>query len=191
MAGFIAVGYFLISLSLGLILFCLWLRIALRYLRVSSLHPLNTLIYSITNPLIKPIHVLTRYKYSPGQKYDWPALFAIVVLEFLKIILLSLLYLHTTLGFLWTITYVLADLIIQPCNLLFYAVLIRVIMSYANPGWQHPFADIFRLLTQPLLILGRKIIPDISGFDFSPMVIMILLKIITLFINANLPLNLL
>ena len=40
-------------------------------------------------------------------------------------------------------------------------------------------------------ILLDLMLPDISGFDFSPMVIMILLKIITLFINANLPLNLL
>ena len=69
---------------------------------------------------------------------------------------------------LFILLYVLADLIIQPCNLLFYAIIIRVIMSYANPGWQHPLADFLRLLTEPLLILGRKIIPDISGFDFSP-----------------------
>ena len=87
--------------------------------------------------------------------------------------------------------YVLADLIIQPCNLLFYAILIRVIMSYVNPKWQHPATDFLRIITEPLLILGRKIIPDISGFDFSPIIMMIILKIITLFIGASLPWNLL
>ena len=64
-------------------------------------------------------------------------------------------------------------------------------MSYANPGWRHPIADFLRVLTEPLFILGRRLVPDISGFDFSPFVVMVILKIISLFINASLPWRLL
>ncbi len=83
--------------------------------------------------------------------------------------------------------YLVADLIIQPCNILFYAILIRAIMSFVNPTWQHPLAYFLYQLTEPLLILGRRIIPNISGFDFSPLIIMVILKVITLFIESNLP----
>ncbi|KTD43725.1 YggT family protein [Legionella quateirensis] len=187
MSGFTAVGIFLTSLFFGLVLFTLWLRIALRYYRVSALSPFSQLILSITDPVIRPVNSLFKLKYQPGQKYDWMAFIILILVEFLKIICLSLLAFHTLMPVVYILLYVLADLIIQPCDLLFYAILIRVIMSYAKPGWQHPVADFLRLLTEPLLILGRKIIPDISGFDFSPIVIMIILKVITLFISASLP----
>lgn len=187
MSGFTAVAVFLTSLFFSLLIFTLWLRIALRYLRVSALNPLSQLILSITDPLISPLNSLFKLKYQPGQKYDWMAFAILFLVEVLKILCLSLLAFHTIMPFPYFILYVLADLIIQPCDLLFYAILIRVIMSYVKPGWQHPVGDFLRLLTQPLLVLGRKIIPDISGFDFSPFIMMILLKVITLFISASLP----
>lgn len=187
MSGFTAVGFFLTSLLFGLIIFALWLRIAVRYFRVSTLTPFSRLIYSFTDPIISPLNALFRIKHQPGQRYDWMAFAVLVLVELLKIICLSLLAFHKLIPILLLFIYVLADLIIQPCDLLFYAILIRVIMSYVNPGWQNPVADFLRVLTEPLLILGRKIVPDISGFDFSPFIIMIILKIITLFISASLP----
>ncbi|MCL9682759.1 YggT family protein [Legionella maioricensis] len=190
MSGFTAVGFFLFSLFFGVIIYSLWVRIALRYLRISSLTQFSQLIATITDPLVSPFH-LFKQKYKPGQKYDWVAFGTLILVEFIKIITLSLLVFHAIIPVVFILLYVLADLIIQPCNLLFYAILIRVIMSYVNPRWQHPIADFLRLLTEPLLILGRKIIPDISGFDFSPIIMMIILKIITLFISASLPWNLL
>jgi YggT family protein len=191
MSGFTAVGFFLISIFFGLIIFGLWVRIALRYLRVSSLSPFSILINSNTDHLVKPFNQVLKQKYKPGQKYDWMAFIVLVLIELIKIICLSLLVFHVLMPIPFILLYILADLIIQPCNLLFYAILIRVIMSYANPRWQHPLADFLRLLTEPLLIFGRKIVPDISGFDFSPFLIMISLKIITLFISASLPWNIL
>lgn len=187
MSGFIAVGFFLISLVFGLLIFSLWLRIALRYLRVSTLTPFSQLIHGLTNPLINPINSLLQIAYKPGIQYDWTAFVVLIFVEALKVISLSLLIFHAIIPVFFVMLYVVADLIIQPCDLLFYAILIRVVMSYVNPGWRHPLADFLQLATEPLLRLGRKIVPDISGFDFSPFIIMIILKIITLFISASLP----
>jgi YggT family protein len=191
MAGFIAVGYFLISIVFDLILFTLWTRVALRYFRVSSLNQFSRLIYTLTAPVITPIYSMLRYQDRAQQKYDWPVFIVIFLVEVIKISLLSLIVFQKLLPFVWIIIYALADFIAQPCNLLFYALLIRVIMSYANPNWRHPFSEVLIVITEPLLILGRKIIPDISGFDFSPLLMMAILKIITLFIHASLPVQLL
>jgi YggT family protein len=190
MSGFIAVGYFLISLVFSSILFALWARIALRYLRVSSLNSFNRLIGVLTNPLIIPLHRLVRYKNQASKRYDWPAVTAIILVELLKITLLSLLTYHRMLPLISMSVYILADLMAQPFNLLFYAILVRVVMSYANPLWNHPLNDFLTLLTNPLLVLGRHLIPDISGFDFSPFVMMVLLKVIALFIYSSLPIPL-
>lgn len=191
MSGLTAVVFFLTSLVFSLLIFSLWVRIALRYVRMSALSPFSRLISTITDPLIKPLTFLFKRKYTPGQRYDKLAFIMLVLVELIKIICFSLLVLHTLMPLFFIVVYVLADLIIQPCNLLFYAILTRVIMSYVNPYWQHPVADFLRLVTEPLLIWARKIIPDIAGFDFSPLILMVLLKIITLFITASLPLNIL
>jgi len=191
MSGITAVGFYIVSLFFSLLIYSLWLRIALRYFRVSSLNQLSQLIYKVTNPLLNPVQWLFRQKYQHGQKYDKMAFGVLLVVELLKIIIMSLLVFHTIIPLGFLLIYVLADLIIQHCDLLFYIILFRVIMSFANPAWKSPIADFLRLITDPLLIVGRKIVPDISGFDFSPFIIMFLLKIITLFINANLPWRLL
>ncbi|KTD67146.1 MULTISPECIES: YggT family protein [Legionella] len=191
MSGIIAVTLFVVSLLFSLVILSLWLRIALRYLRVSALHPVNQLIYKITNPIVNPIQLLSKQPYKPGQKYDIPAFITLILVELLKIICISLLSLQGLIPIVYIFLYIIADLIIQPCDILFFAILIRVVMSFINPNWQGPIADFLRLLTEPLLKLGRKIVPDISGFDFSPFIIIVLLKIITLFIRANLPWRLL
>lgn len=191
MSGLIAVGYFLTSLFFNAILFTLWMRVALRYLRISALNPFSRLIYTLTNPVIAPLYALLRYKDAAKQRYDWPVLAFIFLIELLKVVLLCLVVFQMLFPFPFILLYAVADFIIQPCNLLFLAILIRVVMSYVNPHWYHPINDFLKALTNPLLMFGRKIIPDISGFDFSPFIIMMILKVITLFINASLPVHLL
>lgn len=191
MSGITVVGFFLVSVFFGIIITSLWLRLALRFFRVSYLNQLSQLIHTLTNPLIYPVQLLLRQKQQAKQRYDWLTLVILVLVEFIKIALLSLIAFHAIIPFSFLIIYVVADLIIQPLTVMFYAILIRVIMSFTHPGWQHPINDFLRLLTDPLLVLGRKIIPDISGFDFSPYITMIIIKTITLFITASLPWRLL
>jgi YggT family protein len=191
MSGIIAVAIFIFSLVFSLTILSLWLRIAIRYLHISTVQKISQLIYKITNPLVNPIQSILKQKPQAKQKFDTPALITLVVVELLKIIILSLLMLQGLIPITFIFIYVLADLIIQPCDILFFAILIRIIMSFVNPSWQGPIAEFLRQITEPLLKFGRKTIPEISGFDLSPFIVMVLLKIISLFINASLPWRLL
>lgn len=189
MSGLLAVGLFVVSLFFSLIIVTLWLRIALRYLHISTLNPVNQLVHKSTDPLIYPLQFLIKPK--PGQKYDVAAICVLILVEIARILTISLFAFHTFMPAPYFIIYVFADMLIQPCNFLFFAILIRVIMSFANPGWNGPIEDVLRKITEPFLNWGRKIIPNISGFDFSPFIILMLLKVITLFIEGNLPWRLL
>ncbi len=190
MAGFISVGYFLISLFFSLLIFIVWARLGLRYCRVSALHPINQAIHRFSDPLVSPFQSLLHTKGKRLSRYDWPCFTVLVIIEFAKFIAFGYLLLGTMMPVLLLCAYVVADLIVQPCDLLFYAILIRVIMSWVNPRWQHPIADILYLVTEPLLKRAKRLIPDIAGFDFSPILAMLFLKIITLFISSSLPLHL-
>jgi YggT family protein len=52
-------------------------------------------------------------------------------------------------------------------------VLIQVILSWVNPGAYNPASDLLYKLTEPLLRPARRILPDMSGLDLSPMLVMI------------------
>lgn len=191
MSGITAVGYFLVSLIFSLMISALWLRIALRYFKISSLNSFSQLVHLATNPLVNPVNALLRLKHKPSVPYDWVAFGVLIAMEFIKCLLLGLLTFHTLIPIIYLVLLVLANLIIQPCDLLFYALLARVVLSYVNPTLSHPILDFLRVLTEPLLRLGRRLVPDISGFDFSPFVVLVILKIITLFITYSLPIRLL
>lgn len=190
MSGFVAVGYFLFSLLFGFLIFILWARIALRYIRLSALHPISQSVFAITNPLVLPFSYVLRSHPTRLSRYDGPGICALIVIEMLKFITIGLLQFGTVLPWSIILLYTAAELITQPCNLLFYAILIRVIMSWINPMWRGPIADILRLITDPLLYLGRRFIPDIAGLDFSPLIVMVCLQVIMLFISASLPMHL-
>ncbi|CEK09780.1 YggT family protein [Legionella hackeliae] len=190
MSGLITVIYFLVKLFFNLVLFALWIRVALRYFQVSMLHPAGQLIYQLTDPIVRPIERLVYPPKAPPKRYDWVTLGLIVLVELLKFIVIGLLFYGVLLPFFHLILFAFADLIIQVCDLLFYMLLIRVLVSLINPTRQHPFLDIINLITDPLLDLGRFLVPNISGFDFSPLIIMVILKVIALFMAATLPFNL-
>ena len=190
MSALASVGYFLVSVFFSLISFALWVRIGLRFFCVSTLNPMSQLIYKVTDPIVQPLSMVFKQQPQKNLKYDWVSFIVLVVVEFIKILCISLMAFGKLIPLLLLVIYVIADLIIQPCNLLFYAIIIRVVMSFANPEWNHPLNDLLRLVTEPLFRLGRRIIPDISGFDFAPFIILMILEVITLFIEHLLPLRL-
>ena len=185
MSGFTAVGYFLLSMFFSIVNILLWARFGLRYFRVSSLHPAAQTIITFTTPMIKPLERLFKSSNTRVHRYDWACLSMIIIVDILKFTLLGVLFLGQFPTWIILPVYVLADLIIAPCNLLFYSILIRVIMSWVNPGWRNPLAEIIYLITEPLLYWARRKVPPISGLDFSPFIIMIGLKVVTLFTSAS------
>ena len=190
MAGLLSVSYYLVSLFFSLILFVSWMRFVLRYFRVSHLHPMASAIYQLTDPLFLRFDRLVYQRYLP--RYDGVTFAGIVLLEVIKFLILGLIVYHRVLPVSYLTLLTLGSLITLPCDLLFYAILIRMLLSWVNPIWQqHPLAELLIRITEPSIRFGHKILPNISGFDFSPMVMLIILKVITMFITASMPVPLL
>ena len=187
MSGLTSAGFFLLSLFFSLVTFVLWARIGMRYFRVSSLHPTSQTINTFTNPIVKPLDGLFKSSKIRAYRYDWACFSALVITELLKFTLIMFLFFNAMPSIFLLVLYTIADLIIQPCNLLFYAVIIRVIMSWVNPHWKSPFADLIYLVTEPMIRFAQRYVPVIAGIDFSPFLVIIILKVITLFVGASLP----
>lgn len=180
MSFFASVSYILIKTIFKLALLLLWLRAALRYFAVAE-SPISSSIRTYTNPVICFVqkHILLG-KWAKGP-YDVACLLVIVVCEALRFILLDNFFLNNYIPYSQFILYCLVDMIIVPCTILFYAVLIKAIMSFFVTDWKNPAIAILYKVTEPLLKPIRKIMPDTSGLDFSPFVALVILKIVELF----------
>ena len=190
MSGLVSVAFFLSSFVFGALIFILWIRFALRFFRISALHPAAVSIFEITNPITLPINQLLSTLNIKKQRYDVAAVLTIFLLELFKYSLFGLLSFGLSIPWLAVFTYALADLILEPCNILFYAIMIRVIISWVKPNWQHPLHYLCVQFTEPLMGRVRRVIPTIAGLDLSPLVAIVLIKVISLFISASLPMRL-
>ena len=66
---------------------------------------------------------------------------------------------------------------------IFLVILLKVILSYFMDPY-HPFRQSVDRLIDPLLKPIRQIIPSVGRFDFSPIILIILVEIIAMVIKS-------
>ena len=75
-------------------------------------------------------------------------------------------------------------------TLLFWAILIRAILSWVQPDPRNPIVQFLERVTGPILYPLQRIIPPLGGIDLSPLVAMLLIELIKgLLVNAILKLG--
>jgi YggT family protein len=67
------------------------------------------------------------------------------------------------------------DLLILALQLL---ILARVILSWVSPNPTNPISRFIVEVTDPVLVPFQKLIPPVSGLDFSPIIALIALQLI-------------
>ena len=189
MNSMLTIVYYLYSLFFGIICYSLIIRIGIYICKISSLHQVSQLIHTLTNPLVN----LSKMIYNFEKKRTLLPLnvvLTLVIVVTVKYIIADFLF-YGGLPISYLLIIICADLIVMPINLLFVSVLIRAIMSWVRPDWRHPVNDILFAFTEPLLKLGRFVLPNLSGFDFSPLLVIVILHMLSLFIYVSLPIRLL
>ena len=63
-------------------------------------------------------------------------------------------------------------------NLVFYALLGMIILSWLSPSASNPGAELVIQLSEPFLAPFRRLIPNLGGLDLSPILLFIVINII-------------
>ncbi|MEI8306202.1 MAG: YggT family protein [Chloroflexales bacterium] len=70
-------------------------------------------------------------------------------------------------------------------NVLFYAILARVLISWIDPMGNMKVTQILSDITEPIVAPLRRVLPPLGMLDLSPMVAMILVQVLhSLILNA-------
>jgi YggT family protein len=163
---------FLIDTLFSLYILAVLLRFLLQWCGADFYNPISQFLVKATHP---PLKILRRFVPSIG-KIDTSALVLVLALQMLadfSILLLKGVTISIGALTILSITQLISLLI----NVFVFAVFARAILSWLNPGTFSAAASILATLTEPLLDICRKVIPDLGGIDLSPLVALLLLQL--------------
>lgn len=181
MSYFANAGQILIEVIFGLAVLLFVLRVLLQLVRANFYNPICQFVYKATNPVLMPM----RRVLKPLRNLDSAGAVVAFLLECLKIWLLFALA-GRALGPAATLVLGFADLLSVLVGLYFALILARVILSWVGRDSYHPIVPLIAQLTQPVIAPLRRVLPDLGGFDLSPMVAMVLLMLARALIIAPL-----
>lgn len=163
---------FLIDTLFSLYILAVLLRFVLQWVGADFYNPISQMLVKVTHP---PLRILRRFIPSIGR-IDTASLVlalalqmaadgSILALKGMMIGLVALMVLSFT------------QLVSSLLNVFVFAIVARAILSWFNTGYYNAAASILHSLTEPVLGICRRIVPDLGGIDLSPLVGLVLLQL--------------
>lgn len=163
---------FLLNAAFGILTFLLVLRFLMQWTRTSFQNPLGQMTMALTDFMVKPARKII----LPVRQWDLSTLLLAVLMQ---IVLFALLTFITgapvsPLFWVWQAVF---GVLGQMVDVFFYAILLMAILSWVNP--YSPIYGVLNQLSSPILDPLRRLLPAIQGFDFSALVALLLLQMIS------------
>lgn len=163
---------FIIDSLFSLYILAVMLRFLLQWCGADFYNPISQFLVKATHP---PLKLLRRFVPAIGR-IDTSSLILMLALQMLADFSILLLKGVTiSIGALTILS--LTQLISSLINIFIYAVFARAILSWLNPGMFGAASSILYSLTEPVLNLCRRFIPDLGGIDLSPLAALMLLQL--------------
>lgn len=177
--------YFVVKTLAQLYLMLYLLRFWLPWVRADFRNPIAQAVLRFTSPLIVPI----RRFLPPIGRLDTATVLVIFVMQYLILfVLLQIVRQSPAPGTIAIMS--LIELCILSLNLFFFAILIRIILSWVAPNNYNPISAIAGALAEPVLRPFRRLIPAIGGLDISPIFAIVLLQAGVIYLQTLKPLPL-
>jgi YggT family protein len=171
---------FIINTVLGLYTAAVLLRFLMQQVRADFYNPLAKAMMKLTDPLLLPLRRVIR----PWNRIDLASLVLVLVLQFGNVLLVT--WLANRVGYSlaygpgFLLMWIAIKLVYILVNLYFFTILVEVLMSWFNQG-RSPMDSMIRPVNAPLLRPVRRVLPPFSGLDFSPLVVLLILQVISYF----------
>lgn len=174
----------LVNTGFSVFILLVWLRFVLQLSGADFYNPLSQFVVKATGPLLHPLR-----RVVPGLfGLDTAALFLIFVLKLLQLGAIATITSQAASPMLLVVTAIFT-LLLGAADFFFWIILGMVILSWVamasgglNPALM-PLMQIAELVLAPC----RRLLPDMGGFDLSPIIAFLLLKIVEILLGAAYP----
>ena len=173
MLGLNDAAIFIIKTLGSLYLLIVLMRFILQLVRANFYNPLCQFIVKATQPLLKPLRRVIPSMFG----LDMSSLVLALILQMVLIVVILALK-GFMVDWLLLVPWALIALFSLFLNILFYAMIISVILSWVAPGSHNPGAELVAQITEPVLAPFRRIIPNLGGLDISPIFAFIVIQLL-------------
>ncbi len=163
---------FLIDTLFSLYILAVMLRFLLQWIRADFYNPVSQFLVKITHP---PLRFLRRFIPAVGRIDSSSLLLALLLQIIANFSILALKGLTISFPALALLSF--TDLLKMLMDIFVYAIFANALLSWFAPGNYSTVSSILYSLTEPLLSICRKILPDFGSIDLSPLVALVLLQL--------------
>jgi len=141
----------------------------------------NQLVQFIIKATQVPIKFLRQF-IPPLGRWDSATIVLLFSLALIKVVLLLLLQsgmLHP----IWLVRLIIADIFSLFITLFSASIIIQAVLSWVAPhNQQNPLTPLLSRMNNPLLRPVRRHLPDMGGFDLSPLVVLLALQVFAMLV---------
>ncbi|MFK8047339.1 MAG: YggT family protein [Halioglobus sp.] len=185
------IAIYLTQTFLSLYMIAMLLRFLMQWARADFYNPISQFLVKITNPLVVPLR-----RVIPGfGGIDLATLLLAFLLQIAAIVVVIVLGGFALPNPLTIIVWAALGILGLLVNIYFFAILAMVILSWLAPGNSNPAIYLLHQITEPVLKPFRQLLPPMGGFDFSAILVFVLINVIKIALghmaaNVKLPLGL-
>lgn len=163
---------FLIHALFSLYILAVMLRFLLQWLRADFYNPFSQFLVKITHP---PLRFMRGFIPSVGRIDSSSLLLAFLLQIIEKFAILAIKGL--SIGFAAVMLLSFADLLEMILDIFVFAIVAAALLSWFAAGGYSAAASLLFSLTEPMLSVCRRLIPDMGGVDLSPLLALLLLQL--------------
>jgi YggT family protein len=173
---------FLIDTLVSLYILAVVLRFLLQWTRADFYNPVSQFLVKITHP---PLKFLRRFVPSISKIDTSSIVLALALQMIADFSILMLKGVMVSIPALVVLSF--TQLVSLLINVFIFAVFARAILSWFDSGNYNSASSLLQSLTEPVLNMCRKVIPDLGGMDLSPLIALVALQLAKMMILP--PLN--
>jgi YggT family protein len=163
---------FLIDTLFSLYILAVMLRFLLQWTQADFYNPVSQFLVKITHP---PLRFMRRYVPAVGRIDTSSLIFALLLQMLANFSILALKGIGINFIALAVLSF--TDLLKMLLDIFVYAIFAGAILSWFAAGTYSAASSILYSLTEPLLSVCRRLLPDFAGLDLSPLIALVLLQL--------------
>jgi YggT family protein len=168
---------FLLDTVFSFYILAVLLRFLLQWVGGDFYNPISQFLVKITHP---PLRILRRHIPAIGR-IDTSSIILLLSLQMLSDGL-TLLVTGVNFSFAALVLLSFSQLVTLLINVFVFSIFARAILSWLNPGTFNVAANLLYSLTEPLLTICRRLMPNLGGIDLSPLMALMSLQLIKMLI---------
>ena len=174
-------GVFLVQTVFGLYLMMVIIRFMLQLAKADFYNPLAQAVVKMTQPFVT---ILQKVMPRTGR-FSLATLVLAFLVQLLLIVVVLLIAGFDLPNPMSLAVWSLIGLASQVLDLLFFAILASIVLSWLAPQTNHPGAYLLHQLTEPVMSPVRRMLPNLGGLDFSPILVFIMINLVDMLVIQN------